>query len=74
MGGKISKKLHVDHKGKRIYVCCAGCIDAVQKDPAKYIRRRESKGFMLGAVPSKKVSWRGACQGKRCAKKDTAEK
>jgi len=44
MGGKINKDLYVDHDGRRIYVCCKGCIAAVKKEPAKYIKVLESKG------------------------------
>jgi len=32
-GGKINKKLYVDHNGKRIYVCCKVCINKVKADP-----------------------------------------
>ena len=27
MGGKIDKTVYADHDGKRVYFCCAGCID-----------------------------------------------
>ena len=47
MGGKINPKLYADVKGKRIYVCCAGCIDAVNKDPDKIIRKLEAHGVAL---------------------------
>ncbi len=51
MGGPINRKLYVDHEGQRIYVCCAGCIDAVKKDPAAHIKAMEAKGVALEAVP-----------------------
>ncbi len=54
MGGKIDKKLFVDFQGKRIYVCCAGCIDKVKADPAKYIKELESKGIILDETPKEK--------------------
>jgi YHS domain-containing protein len=44
MGGQIDKKLCVDYKGKRIYVCCPGCIDSVKNNPEKYIRKLEKMG------------------------------
>lgn len=44
MGGAINKKLYVDWEGKRIYVCCKGCIADVKKDPAKYIKVLEERG------------------------------
>ncbi len=44
MGGAIDKELYVDYKGKRIYVCCSGCIDAVKKDPEGAIKKLASMG------------------------------
>jgi YHS domain-containing protein len=38
MGGAVNKKLFVDYKGKRIYVCCPGCIDELKSNPEKYIK------------------------------------
>jgi YHS domain-containing protein len=56
MGGSIRKSLYVDHDGKRIYVCCKGCISAVKSNPEKYIEKLESDGVKLekvdGAVDS----------------------
>ena len=51
MGGKIDKNLFVDADGKRIYVCCAGCIDKVKADPQKYIRQLEEQGVTLEKAP-----------------------
>ena len=50
-GEKINKKLFVDYEGKRIYVCCGGCIKAVKKDPAKYVKEMEAAGITLATVP-----------------------
>lgn len=47
MGGDINKSLYVDADGKRIYVCCGGCIDAVKKNPQKFIKELEAKGITL---------------------------
>ncbi len=47
MGGKINKDIYADHAGKRVYFCCAGCVDAFKKDPAKYIKQMEDKGIVL---------------------------
>ena len=47
MGGKINKELYVDHDGKRVYVCCKGCIAAVKKAPQKYIKKLEAEGVVL---------------------------
>ncbi len=46
-GGDIDKALFVDVDGKRIYVCCSGCIDVVKKNPQKYIKELEDKGITL---------------------------
>jgi len=50
MGGKISKDLYVEHDGKRIYVCCPGCIGKIKADPAKYITKLEQAGVVLDAA------------------------
>jgi len=46
-GGDIDKSLFVDVDGKRIYVCCSGCIDEIKKNPKKYIKELEDKGITL---------------------------
>jgi YHS domain-containing protein len=33
----VDKKLFVDYKGKRMYVCCPGCLEKARKNPKKYI-------------------------------------
>ena len=53
MGGKVNKNLYVDHDGKRIYVCCEGCVGAVKKDLDKYIKKLEAEGVTLDATPKK---------------------
>ncbi len=50
MGGKINKEQYVDYEGKRIYVCCKGCIAKIQKDPKKYIQKMESEGVTVAKV------------------------
>ncbi len=50
MGGKINKTDYVDHDGKRIYVCCKGCIAPIEKDPAKYIKALEDQGVTVETV------------------------
>jgi YHS domain-containing protein len=52
MGGKINKKLYADVDGKRIYVCCGGCIAAIKKDPAEYIKKLEDQGVVLEDAPT----------------------
>ena len=51
MGGKINPKLYADVEGKRIYVCCKGCIAPIKKDPATYIKKLEEQGVVLADVP-----------------------
>ncbi|MBF0225280.1 MAG: hypothetical protein HQK76_07475 [Desulfobacterales bacterium] len=51
MGGKINKKLFVDHGGKRIYVCCPACIDTIKNNPEKYIKEMEEKGVVFEEAP-----------------------
>lgn len=38
-GMKIDRDIYVDHNGKRVYFCCAGCIAAFQAEPEKYMER-----------------------------------
>ena len=53
MGNAIDKSQYVDYKGKRIYVCCGGCIDAVKKDPETYIKKLEAMGQGVENIKSK---------------------
>jgi len=50
MGGAVNKDLYVDHDGKRIYVCCEGCIDAIKKNPEKYLKKLEEMGEEPGTI------------------------
>ena len=54
MGGKINKTVYADHDGKRVYFCCAGCIDSFKKEPAKHIKKLEGEGVELAKVPASK--------------------
>lgn len=51
MGGKINKAQYADVQGKRIYVCCPGCIAKIKAAPDKYIKILESKGVVLDKAP-----------------------
>jgi hypothetical protein len=51
MGGPVNKNIFVDAEGKRIYLCCKGCIDPVKKDPKKYIAKLEAEGVTLDKTP-----------------------
>jgi hypothetical protein len=63
MGGKVNKALYVDRDGKRIHVCCKGCIGAVQKDPEKYIKKLEADGVALDPTPKAETSKKDAHGG-----------
>lgn len=52
MGGPIDKSLYVDVKGKRIYLCCAACEDAVRAEPDKYIQQIEKRGEHVEDLPA----------------------
>ena len=44
MNRETSKELYVDQDGKRIYVCCRGCIGAVKADFEKYEKVLAERG------------------------------
>ena len=50
-GKAVNPNLYVDAAGKRIYVCCPGCIATVKADPEKYIGEMEAEGIILEEVP-----------------------
>jgi YHS domain-containing protein len=39
MGGKIDKSIFVEYQGKKVYFCCASCLDTFKADPAKYVAK-----------------------------------
>jgi hypothetical protein len=39
MGEKINPKLYYKYKNQKIYVCCAGCISVIKKNPEKYLKK-----------------------------------
>lgn len=52
MGARINRALHVDYDGRRLYVCCPGCLPAVRRDPARYVHQLEAAGVTLERAPS----------------------
>lgn len=56
LGGPIDKNLFVDYKGKRIYVCCAGCIETVNADPEKFLKILADKNEYAEEVSKETVS------------------
>ncbi|VGO21446.1 hypothetical protein [Pontiella sulfatireligans] len=49
----IDKDKYIDVKGKRVYVCCSGCINQVKANPDKYIKRLEDQGVVFEKAPKK---------------------
>ncbi|MCK5850364.1 MAG: hypothetical protein KAH23_05565 [Kiritimatiellae bacterium] len=67
-GNAINKNLYVDVKGKRIYVCCKGCIASVKKSPDKYLAKIKANGETAATVLCGKC---GETKGSDvCCKKD----
>jgi len=69
MGGAIDKGQYVDHGGKRIYVCCPGCIGAIKKNPEQYVRQLEAEGIVLDDTPAALCTKCGEIKGtSKCCK------
>jgi YHS domain-containing protein len=51
LSGKINEKVFTDYQGKRIYFCCAACIDEFKKDPEKYLKKMEAEGVTPARTP-----------------------
>jgi YHS domain-containing protein len=51
MGGKVNEKVYADYQGKRVYFCCAGCINEFKKDPEKYLKKIEAEGATPAKTP-----------------------
>ncbi|NLD98850.1 MAG: hypothetical protein GX640_03170 [Fibrobacter sp.] len=54
MGSPIRKDLFVDVDGKRIYICCGGCIEPIKKDPQMYINKLKEMGESVEVLASGK--------------------
>ena len=50
LGGKIDKKVYTDYNGKRVYFCCAGCIEQFKKEPDKYLKKLEADSSRRSAL------------------------
>ena len=50
-GKKVDAKIFADYKGKRVFFCGKGCMEAFKKNPAKYMKGLEAKGVKLAAAP-----------------------
>ena len=60
MGGKVNKNLYVDQDGKRVYVCCKGCLAKLEKNFSDYAEKLESDGVVLASARAK-CSAKKAC-------------
>src|SRR4030042_3958256 len=49
MGNPVNKQVYADYNGKRVYFCCAPCIDSFKKDPETYMKKLE--GIVLEDAP-----------------------
>lgn len=59
MNGNINKAQYADVNGKRIYVCCAGCIGKIKAAPEKYIKQLEAEGITLDKAAANKEDHSG---------------
>ncbi len=55
-GDIINKNLFVDYNGKRIYVCCEGCLADVKKDPEGAIKKLELMGQSVETISTVNTS------------------
>jgi len=56
MGGKIDKSQYADVNGKRIYVCCPGCIGKIKAATDKYIKQLKAEGVELEKTTGKEAT------------------
>jgi YHS domain-containing protein len=54
LGNKIDKNVYTDYQGKRIYFCCAGCVEPFKKNPEKYLKQMEEQGVTPEKTPAGK--------------------
>ena len=43
MGGPIDPRMFTEHEGRRIYFCCAACIEKFKADPEKYVAKVDAE-------------------------------
>jgi hypothetical protein len=71
MGGPVDRNLFVDYNGKRIYVCCEGCLAQVKSDPEGAIKKLAATGQEPETIASAKT---GKAATAKAAVKDTSVK
>ncbi len=42
--GSMGDPVKVVVKGQTVFLCCSGCVEAIQKDPDKYLAKLKSDG------------------------------
>ena len=52
MNAPFKKNIYVDHDGKRVYLCCKGCVSAFKADPEKYMKQMREQGVAPIDVPA----------------------
>lgn len=52
-GGAIDRTQFVEQDGRRIYVCCKGCLDPVKKDFAANLKKVDEEIAKINAAPKK---------------------
>jgi len=48
----VDRKVFTDLEGKRIYFCCAACLEAFKKNPDKYLDILDEMGAILEKTPA----------------------
>ena len=51
-GDKIDKKVFADYEGKRVYFCCAACLEKFNLDAKAIVAKMEADGIVLDAAPA----------------------
>lgn len=46
----VNKELYADVNGKRVYVCCQGCISQIKAEPEKWLNELEKSGQKAEAI------------------------
>jgi YHS domain-containing protein len=54
LGNKIDKNVYTDYKGKRVYFCCAGCVEPFKKNPEQYLKKMKEQGVTPEKAPTGK--------------------
>lgn len=51
--GSMGSPLKVTVEGRDVWLCCEGCVDAIKKDPAKYLAVLDAVPAGEGEAPGK---------------------